>query len=79
MGAVLGRTLQYFRHPLSLGFLTVFWATPEMSFGHLLYASLMTLYVLVGIPPCRSCSASMRSSLSGPYDERSGSDAAGCW
>lgn len=39
----------HLRHPIYLGFLIGIWATPEMSQGHLLFSSLLSVYILVGM------------------------------
>ncbi len=40
---------RYSRHPMMLGLLIVFWATPDMSVTRLALATLLTIYLFVGI------------------------------
>ncbi len=55
----------YCRHPMYLAMLAAFWVGPVMSFGRLEFASLSTLYLLVGL---RLEERNLRVELGPEYD-----------
>lgn len=48
VGFRLAGLYRWVRHPLMLGFLIGFWATPRMTVGHLFFAGMITVYILFG-------------------------------
>jgi protein-S-isoprenylcysteine O-methyltransferase Ste14 len=41
---------RFVRHPLYVGWIGAFWITPTMTVGHLMFAGVLTAYMLIAIP-----------------------------
>lgn len=55
------------RHPIMLGFIIAFWATPTMTVGHLLFAVVTTLYILIAVKYLEE--KDLRKSIGEKYQE----------
>jgi len=55
------------RHPIMLGFIIAFWATPVMTFGHLLFSVVTTVYILIAVKYLEE--KDLRKTLGKDYEE----------
>ena len=58
---------KFIRHPIMLGFIIAFWATPLMTVGHLMFAITTTLYILIAVKFWEE--KDLRDSIGEEYEE----------
>jgi protein-S-isoprenylcysteine O-methyltransferase Ste14 len=55
------------RHPIMLGFIIAFWATPVMTVGHLIFAISTTIYIIIAVKYLEE--KDLRDSIGKEYEE----------
>ncbi|MET6992074.1 methanethiol S-methyltransferase [Sediminicola arcticus] len=55
------------RHPIMLGFIIAFWATPEMTVGHLIFSITTTVYIIFAVKYLEE--KDLRKSIGKEYEE----------
>jgi protein-S-isoprenylcysteine O-methyltransferase Ste14 len=55
------------RHPIMVGFIIAFWATPHMSLGHLVFSIATTLYIIAAVAGLEE--RDLRKAIGQPYED----------
>ena len=57
---------KFVRHPIMTGFIIAFWATPIMTAGHLLFAAVTTVYIILAVKYLEE--KDLRKEIGEPYE-----------